>query len=122
MKKELKQTLIKAKDFLHYIGKGHPVRMYKAEEISQEIITHLLSASLDEREPVEVKVREVDRYRDGGTIQYEDEFGQQYFLWWGNKRIFNVYPTDEAKALKEFEELPENSVIFERKVKLVILS
>lgn len=50
-----------------------------------------------------VKVMEVDRYRDGGTIEYRDELNRKYFLWYPTGKIYNNYP---------FPSGPKNSIPF----------
>lgn len=39
-----------------------------------------------------VKVKEYDRYRDGGTVVYEDELGRLYYQWWPTKKVYNQLP------------------------------
>jgi len=39
-----------------------------------------------------VKVIEVDRYRDGGTVVYQDELNRRYFQWWPTKKVYNQSP------------------------------
>jgi hypothetical protein len=39
-----------------------------------------------------VKVIEVERYRDGGTVIYEDALNRRYYQWWPTKKIYNQPP------------------------------
>lgn len=39
-----------------------------------------------------VKVIEVERYRDGGTIVYQDELNRRYYQWYPTKKVYNQMP------------------------------
>ena len=39
-----------------------------------------------------IKVVEVEKYRDGGTVVYEDELNRRYFQWWPTKKVYNAFP------------------------------
>lgn len=41
---------------------------------------------------VNIKVIEVNRYRDGGTIEYKDEIGRLYWRWHSSPKVYNQYP------------------------------
>ena len=39
-----------------------------------------------------IKVIETERYRDGGTIVYEDELNRRYYQWYPTKKVYNQMP------------------------------
>lgn len=39
-----------------------------------------------------VKVIEVERYRDGGTVVYQDELNRRYYQWYPTKKVYNQMP------------------------------
>ncbi len=44
-------------------------------------------------EPIEgIKVIEVERYRDGGTIVYEDFLHRRYYQWHPTQKVYNQIP------------------------------
>lgn len=62
-----------------------------------------------------IKVIEVDRYRDGGTVVYQDELNRQYFTfrYSRNKKVWNKMPfskgnigEDELKPHPSVKEIP----------------
>ncbi len=48
-----------------------------------------------------IKVIEVERYRDGGTIVYQDELNRRYFQWWPTKKVYNQMPFSRGYLGKE---------------------
>lgn len=54
---------------------------------------------LDKDQIVEkIKVVEVDRYRDGGTVVYEDELGRRYWQWHRTKKVYNQWPFPQGNV------------------------
>lgn len=49
-----------------------------------------------------IEVKEIQRYRDGGTIEYEDAIGRLYYLHWLDKKVYNQYPERHQGKVKEF--------------------
>ena len=41
---------------------------------------------------IKIKVIELDRYRDGGTVKYGDEMGRVYYQWSPTKKVYNQIP------------------------------
>jgi len=39
-----------------------------------------------------VKVIEVERYRDGGTVVFQDEMNRRYYQWYPTKKVYNQMP------------------------------
>lgn len=39
-----------------------------------------------------VKVKQIDRYRDGGTVVYEDELNRRYYVWAPTGKVYNQMP------------------------------
>lgn len=39
-----------------------------------------------------IKVIEVDRYRDGGTVVYEDAQKRKYYLWYPTSKVYDQHP------------------------------
>jgi hypothetical protein len=41
---------------------------------------------------IKVKVKLIEKFRDGGTSLYEDELNRKYFLWYPTKKVYNDFP------------------------------
>lgn len=39
-----------------------------------------------------IRVIEKDRYRDGGTVVYQDELNRLYYMWYPTKKVYNQMP------------------------------
>jgi hypothetical protein len=39
-----------------------------------------------------VKVIEVEVYRDGGTVVFQDEINRRYYQWYPTKKVYNQMP------------------------------
>lgn len=46
--------------------------------------------SLNKKE--NIKVIEVERYRDGGTIVFQDKMNRLYYQWYPTKKVYNQIP------------------------------
>lgn len=45
-----------------------------------------------------IRVIEVERYRDGGTVVYQDELNRLYYRWWPTKKVYNQRPFPTGSA------------------------
>lgn len=72
----------------------------------------------------QVKVIEVNRYRDGGTIEYWDEFNRKYFTFFyeRNRQVFNDHPFSRGRISFEVDHLTPDPWVKEIPVELKIVS
>ena len=80
---------------------------FTTKPIDREKVSAAIKSALNsqfEYAPRFIEVKEVQRYRDGGTIEYIDQIGRLYYRWFMNKKIYNQYPhiRQDNGELKEF--------------------